>query len=56
MVDPYVGMNDLEDENGEQMLENKGFSSEDSDPTDTEFGSEHRSKSTHEPVKKGEAI
>lgn len=53
MGDPFVGM---KDENGEQMFEDKGASSEDSDPTDTEFGSEHHSKSIAEPVKMEEAI
>ncbi len=55
MGDPFVGM-DLKDDNGEQMFEDKGASSEDSDPTDTEFGQEPRPKSTSEVVKNGEAI
>ena len=48
MGDPFVGM---KDENGEHMFEDKGASSEDSDPTDTEFGQEPRRKSTFEAVK-----
>lgn len=51
-----MAMDDVKDENGEQMFEDKAASSEDSDPTDTEFESEHRPKSTHEVLKNGEAI
>lgn len=56
MGDPFVAMDDVKDDNGEQMFEDKGASSEDSVPTDAEFGSKHRSTSTPEPVKNMEAI
>lgn len=56
MGDPFVDLDDVKDENGEQMFEDKAASSEDSDPSDTEFGSEHRPKSTHGALKNGEAI
>lgn len=54
MADPLGAMKDVRDENGQPMFEDKGFTSEDSDPTDVEFGQAPRPKSKHQLVKQEE--